>query len=75
MRQETVTISDIVAAVTPKAILLKQSAGPSWAKHEQEFIPKSLIVECDTEIDDIEVGDEIEIEIPLWLARKKRLAE
>ena len=72
---ETVTITDTVTAVTPKSILLKQCARPSWSKHEQEFIAKSLIVKCDIELDDIEAGDEITIEIPLWLAREKGLGE
>lgn len=73
--QKTFTISDTVAAVTAKAILLKSCAEPSYAKHQQEWLAKSQIIECDCEIDDIEIGDEIEIEIPLWLAREKGLAE
>ena len=72
---DTVTVTDLVAAVTSKSLLLKQCARPSWQRHEQEFIAKSLIVDSDTELDEIEVGDEITIEIPLWLAREKGLAE
>ena len=72
--QKTFTVSDTVAAVGPKALLLKSGARPSYSKHDQQWIPKSQIIECDCEIDDIEIGDEIEIEIPLWLAREKGLA-
>lgn len=74
-KQETVTIRDTVAAVTPKAILLRRCARPSYAKHTQEWIAISQIVESDAELDLIEVGDEITIEIPLWLAREKGLVE
>lgn len=69
MRERTVTITDEVAAVTRDAILLKQCARPSWS-HGQEWIPKSLIVECDQEIDEIEKGDEITVAIPRWLAER-----
>lgn len=72
---KTVTVTDIVAAVTRKAILLKRCTQPSWAVHEQEWIAKSQIVECDTELDAIEVGYDITIEIPAWLAREKGLEE
>jgi hypothetical protein len=72
---ETCTVTDEVAAVTPKSILLKQCVRPSWAQHDQEWIPKSRIIECDQDVDEIDVGDEITIEIPLWLARAKGLAE
>ena len=68
--RDTVTITDVVAAVTSKALLLKQCAQPSWAKHDQEWIAKSQIEDCDAELDEIAVGDEITIEIPRWLARK-----
>ena len=72
---QTVAITDIVAAVTRKAILLKSCARPSYAEHNQEWIAKSQIVEADCEIDDIVIGEEITIEIPLWLAREKGMAE
>ena len=75
MSRETVTITDIVAAVTRKALLLKSCAEPSYAKHAQEWIAKSQIIECDSDLDDIAVGEEITIEIPLWIAREKGLAE
>ena len=71
----TITIIDAVAAVQPNSILLKRCARPSWQRHEQEWLPKSRIIGCDTEIDSIEVGDEIAVEIPLWLARNMGLAE
>jgi hypothetical protein len=32
-----------------------------------------VIVDCDQPLDEIELGDEVEIEIPLWLAREKEL--
>ncbi len=40
-----------------------------------DWIPKSAVLECDTDIDQIEAGEEITVEIPLWLAQKKGLTE
>lgn len=66
---ETVTLTDKVVAVTRKAILLDQFEVKA-GRGQQEWIAKSQIVECDCEIDDIEIGEEITIEIPAWLARR-----
>lgn len=68
----TVTITDTVAAVTDRAILLDQFTQHAgrFGRNQQEWIAKSQVVECDCEIDDVEVGDEIAIAIPAWLAQR-----
>lgn len=63
---ETVAITDIVVAFTDKAILLDRFAVKA-GRGRQEWIAKSLILECDCEIDEIEVNEEITIDIPAWL--------
>ena len=60
-------------AVTPKAILLAQLY--VLCSRQQKWIPKSLIIESDTDLDDVREGDEIEIEIPRWLAEREGIEE
>ena len=70
-RIESVSISDIVVAVTEKAILLEKLSGQA----EQRWIAKSLILDSVTDLDDIQVGDEITIAIPRWLAERSGLED
>lgn len=71
--QKRITICAEVARVTPGAIALKP---PIYRGNiALDWIPKSAIKESDTEIDEIEAGEEITIEIPLWLAKQKGLTE
>lgn len=73
MSQTRITICAEVARVTRDAIALKP---PIYRGNiALDWIPKSAIKESDTEIDEIEAGEEITIEIPAWLARQKGLAE
>ncbi len=69
---QTTTVTATVHGKTSKGIWIG-NAGPRWSSDANKFIPYSQIGECDTEIDDIELGDEIEFEIPAWLAREKEL--
>lgn len=46
-----------------------------WGQSKDVFIPRSLVQDSDTELDDVEVGDEIALEIPLWLARDRGLTD
>jgi hypothetical protein len=39
------------------------------------WIPKPAIIECNTDVDEIVVGEEVTVEISLTLARRKGLAE
>ncbi len=71
---ESVSISDIVAAVTEKAILLKRLSMDA-GQGEQRWIAKSLILDSDTDLDDIQIGDEITIAVPRWLAEKSGLED
>ena len=71
--QKRVTLCAEVARVTRDAIALKP---PIYRGNiALDWIPKSVIKDSDTDIDEIEAGDEITIEIPEWLARQKGLAE
>lgn len=73
-RGETFTYCNQVNGITRKGFFLGHGA-PQWSRESDVFIPRSMIRECDSELDDIQLGDEIIIEIPLWLAREKGLAE
>jgi hypothetical protein len=53
---------------SPQAIKLRTVYGDEW-------IPLSLISESDAELDELEEGDEVMIEIPKWLAREKGWVE
>ena len=59
-----IAISGTVDAVTEKAIHLKEY---------DVWIPKSQILECDVEVDEIEEGMRIDADIPTWLAIDKEL--
>ena len=39
------------------------------------FIPRSLILDSDTDLDEIAQGEEVTIEIPRWKARELGLVE
>ena len=71
---KTVTVTLTCSGKTPKGLWLGRHA-PKWSRDKDVFIPFSVVVDCDTPLDEIEPGDEIEIEIPLWLAREKEMAE
>jgi len=72
-KEELHTICARVARVTRAAIALEP---PIYRGNIALYwIPKRAIVDSDTEIDEIEVGDRITIEIPEWLARQKGLSE
>lgn len=71
-RRQTVTIEAMVVATTDKAIKLY---GPPLGLIEDPWIPRSQILDCDDDLDEAAEGDEITIEIPLWLARDKALVE
>jgi len=71
--QRLITICAQVARVTPEAIALKP---PIYRGNiALDWIPKSMIKDSDTEIDEIEAGEEITIDIPAWFAREKGLWE
>lgn len=45
--------------------------GPQWSSDGNVFIPRSKIIDADSDLDDVAVGEEITVEIPLWLARDR----
>lgn len=67
---ETVTLSVLVSVVTPRAIKVHNDAYP----RDDSWIARSLITDCDVDLDDVVAPEEIEIEIPKWKARELRLA-
>ena len=70
---ERFTHTAIVAQVTDGAIGFYP---PTRGKHTAwDWIPKRAILDCDSDLDEVEVDEEITIEIPLRLAREKGLAE
>ena len=72
-KQETVTVTDIVVAVTDKALLLKKLSLEGGG--QQSWLAKSLIVESDTDLQDIQADHEITVEIPRWLAEREGLED
>jgi len=72
-KEELYTICARVARVTRAAIALEP---PIYRGNiALDWIPKRAIVDSDTEIDEIEIGDDITIDIPLRLAREKGMAK
>lgn len=63
---KTETFSAVVEATTEKAVLLDFGDMKAW-------IPISQIVDCDCKLDMLMKGDDIEVELPLWLAKEKEL--
>lgn len=55
-----------VRAVTDKAILVEIDG-------DEEWIPKSQIIDCDEDVDGIIEGDFVKFSIPGWLAEAKGL--
>jgi len=61
-----------VRNITPNGFWMG-GGGPDWSENRNVFVPRSQIVECDSALDDVEVGEEITVEIPLWLAKDRGL--
>ena len=75
MNRETFTLAVKVCGKTAKGIWVGENH-PSWSSTPNQFIPYSQISDNDViNIEEVGIGEEIEIEIPLWLAREKGLAE
>ena len=70
---ETVTVVGTVREVREKSIALE----PLHAtRHSDEvWFARSQIVEADCDLDEVERGEEITIEIPAWLAEQKGVGE
>ena len=64
-----ISITDRVVATTNKAILLEQLRA-TFAAHDNKWIAKSQILETDSDLDELVLGQEISIEITEWLAEK-----
>lgn len=71
---DTVIVKSTVRNITEKGFWIGEG-GPRWSRDHNVFIPRSQIVDADTDLDEVMIGEEIEIEIPRWLARKWGLDE
>ena len=59
---QTIVIEEAkVAAITRQGFWIKDDS-------ENKFIPRTLISECDTDFDQVMLGEEITFEIPRWKA-------
>lgn len=74
MKSETVTIETTVRGLTKKGIWIG-NGGPDWSSHRNRFIAFSLIKDSDTDFEEMQLGDEVTIEIPRWLAEREELTE
>jgi len=63
-KEERVAILGKFLTRRPKAIKLWTAFGDGW-------IPLSQISDSDEDLDELEEGDEVTVEIPKWLAREK----
>jgi hypothetical protein len=66
---ETVVVKTIVRNITEKGFWIGDG-GPRWGHDRNIFVARSQIVDADCDLDDVTIGEEIEIEIPAWLARR-----
>ncbi len=63
----SIEVAVIVKLVRPKSVLVSDT-------NVEVFIPRSQILNMsDGEVDDLGAGEEIELEIPEWLAIEKEL--
>ena len=72
MNNETVTVAGQIHGRTNLGIWIGKG-GPEWSSDRNRFIPFSVIRDTDTDFEDMRIGDEIEIEIPRWLAEREGL--
>ncbi len=70
---ERFTLTRQVSGITPKGFWLGHGA-PNWPSDRDVFIARNVILDCDTDLDEVEVGEEITVEIPMWLAVNRGLA-
>jgi 5'(3')-deoxyribonucleotidase len=71
-RCETVVVKSIIRNITDKGFWIGEG-GPRWGHDHDVFVPRSQIIDADVDLDDVTIGEEIEIEIPRWLAHREGL--
>ena len=73
--QETTELQGEVKAIGKNAFLLELSAVDRnvWDDGTEVWVPYSEVGKCDVNVAELEKGDEIIVEIPEWLAKKKEL--
>lgn len=72
--RETATVEGRVSGITDKGFWIGYGA-PRWSSDRDKFIPRSQIIDSDTDLDEIQIGEAASFEVPLWLARREGLAE
>ena len=72
-----VKIYAMVVAVTERAVLLRvRSVGrKNLDPQPEEWIPKSQILDCSSEVSDLLIDEVINAMIPGWLATEKELSD
>lgn len=66
---DTTIVKSTVRNITAKGFWIG-SGGPRWGADRDIFIPFSQVIDCDADLDDLEIGEEIELEIPTWLLER-----
>lgn len=64
MDRKSETFCAVIEGATNKAVKVDFGNTEAW-------IPRSLIVDCDPDIDTCDRGDIVHIELPEWLAKEK----
>jgi hypothetical protein len=73
--EETTELQGTVRAIGKDAFLLELTAVDRnvWDEGEEVWVPYSEVQKCDVNVAELSRGDEIIVEIPEWLAKKKEL--
>ncbi|HWP58985.1 MAG TPA: hypothetical protein VNL14_13920 [Candidatus Acidoferrales bacterium] len=61
--------------ITGKVLVKNRDSIKLWTPVKDIWLGRRAVLDSDTEWDEIEQGEEITAEIPLWLARKEGLSE
>jgi hypothetical protein len=67
-KDDVYVVEGFFKRATPKAICIAVGDDGVW-------IPKSMILQSNIEIDDFDPEDVAQIQIPMWLAREKELSD
>ena len=71
-KEETFDYCAEIRAITRRGFWMG-GGGPEWSSDRNVFIPRKTILDSDTDLDEVQVGDDLTVEIPLWLARDRGL--
>lgn len=67
------TLTGTVREVRSKSVALEP---PAMTRNQALcWVPRSQILDADCDLDEVERGDELTVEVPLWFARKEGLTD